>query len=308
MFHKILVPLDRSQLAEYALQPAAQLAAAANGQVILLHAVNTEPIETPEVMGYSLQHPSLSLPQDRHREAGQAYLDGVETRMRRLRGDVYWQSLLLDGEAASTIVDVAADEGVDLIVMSTHGYSGLTRWLLGSVTEKVLRVAPCPILVVRDERPIAKIVITLDGSSLSEMALAPGFAVARAFGAEVWLLMVEADVDFIGQEDVAALDQVKPGLGDLYAESYYQRAEAYLEEIALRHREAGYTVQTAVFQGAAATQILDFAEHHQIDLLVMATHGRSGLRRWAYGSVTEKVLRKAEAAMLIIRPPKSALK
>ena len=98
--------------------------------------------------------------------------------------------MITDGDEASTILETASAENVDLIVMTTHGRTGLTRWVLGSVTERVLHDAPCPVLVMRTSTPLQKVLITLDGSVIAEYALEPGLAVARALDAQVRLLAV----------------------------------------------------------------------------------------------------------------------
>jgi nucleotide-binding universal stress UspA family protein len=203
-------------------------------------------------------------------------------------------------------VDTAVAHQVDLIVMSTHGYSGVTRWLMGSVTEKVLRCTPCPILIVRSPAPINKILITLDGSELAERALDPGLAVAHKLDAKICLLRVAADM-LINPMEFAALEQAGSGLGQQIQESSLANAQNYLADVMARNPELGERGKTAVLQGSAAKTILDYAEAEEIDLIVMATHGRTGLRRWVYGSVTERVLHGAHSAVLIIRPPDDVL-
>ena len=306
MFAKILVPLDGSALAECALTPALTLAQAARGHVILLRAPEASLVYLPETEGHNLPVPEQAW--DHPTADCQEYLGNFRYRYGRSFPDLKIETRINHGDAAAVIVDTAVDEDVDLIVMSTHGYSGFSRWLLGSVTERVLRHAPCPVLVVRGQRPVANVLITLDGSALSESALEPGMAVARAYGAKVTLLRVETAMELVDVREVAAIDKVEPGLGEQLLQSFFNQTETYLEDVARRYRHAGVLLQIAEAQGLAAQQILHFAESQQIDLIVMATHGRSGLSRWVYGSVTEKVLRHTDSALLIVRPPAHMLK
>jgi nucleotide-binding universal stress UspA family protein len=215
--------------------------------------------------------------------------------------DIKITTLMPEGDIASAIVDTAAAEQVDLIVMSTHGHSSLTRWVLGSITERVLRNAPCPVLAVRTPvsavdtpTPIRKIAITLDGSDLSELALAPGLELAQRLNADVTLLrcVPNADID-------EALDEVERGLGRRQQQDLIDEAAAYLTA---RSAQSGVDVKTEVRIGPAADNIYEFVETYGTDLIVMATHGRTGLQRWVYGSVTEKVLHSVNTSLLICRP------
>ncbi|MCP5098111.1 MAG: universal stress protein [Chloroflexi bacterium] len=281
MFEKILVPLDRSPLAEFALKPAIWLAKQHQGMLVLLHTPESHRVVLPEYASGNVY--STSIVMDQAHAAGKEYLNSVQFGLGRTHVDLNWQTLLVEGDPASAIIDAAINGDVDLIVMSTHGYSGITRWVLGSVTERVLRVAPCPVLTVRDETAIDNILIALDGSEVAEFSLVAGFAIAHAFDAQVTLLQV------VNEDSESS-----------------EAADIYLD--AIRHRFADVVpeIKTAVYTGVPAPQILDYADTHEMDLIVMATHGRTGLSRWAYGSVTEKVLRGTERAMLVIRPPDHA--
>lgn len=301
MFRKIMLPLDRSQYAERALKTAAALAAQTDGMLLLLHAIPAPTIDIPEVMNYSIHTPDL--PSASYQVGGEAYLEGVADRLRRRYPKLPVQTMLVDGDAAGAILDTAAAEKADLIVMSTHGHTGITRWVLGSVSEKVTHHAPCPVLLVRNGRPIQRVLITLDGSKLAERALAPGLQVAQAFGAAVTLLSVEQARDYAAMSDVANIAAAALA-ADADRDAYAHEVSDYLTDLARTASKGAQApaVTTAVRQGDPASAILDYAAEHEIDVIVMSTHGRTGLRRWAYGSVTEKVVRGASCAMFILRP------
>lgn len=302
MFTKILVPLDSSDLAEYALSPAIRLAGQFEGELVLLHVLDHQTVfipEGPDLMG------QISFPESAFSQEGIAareYLTGLNHKIGMGQPNFNCYTRLEDGDPASRILDTAVEEKVDLIVMSTHGYSGVTRWVLGSVAEKVMRHAPCPVLVIRSHDPIRQVLITLDGSALAEASLPNGLVVAQALGADVTLLRVDDGSDQVDPKEVRELNRGEPGLGERYQQSIYQNADEYLARIQQQYQRDDLVIDTAVRYGKPASTILNFAETHNVDLIIMSTHGRSGLARWRYGSITEKVLRSAECAMLISRP------
>lgn len=282
MFHKVLVPLDGSTLAEAALEPAVALARHAHGELLLLRVPTSERILVPMAGSEGILWPDQSLAFSR-KEAKQ-YLAGLlKPGAHPDMADIAVRSAVVDGDVASVIVDTAVAEGMDLICMSTHGRSGLTRWMLGSMAEKVLSAAPCPVLIRRGRQPLRRILITLDGSQLAEHALEPGFALAAALSEQVILLRVV---------DEHAPDET----------SLHDAAEAYLWRLAQAHAQPGLEIRTEIAVGPAAETIVTRLGTLGVDVAVMATHGRSGLRRWVYGSVTEKVLDSAHCSLLVVRP------
>lgn len=298
MFKNILVPLDGSVLAERALAPAMALAEAVQGRVTLLCSPQVQPMSIDDYSGgYSWWWPEQA--QERACEASAEYLSALAERW--AQEGVAIQTQVTEGDTASVLVDSAATLDADLIAMSTHGYSGVTRWVLGSVTEKVLRSAPCPVLVIRDARSINSVVITLDGSALAEKALEPGLEVARRLGATVTFLHV-ATPEPLPEEIVQRWEGMERGEGEA------EQAEIYLETLCRQYEaEHSGTIALEVLEGPPAQRIVEFVAARPVDLVVMVTHGRTGLRRWAYGSVTEKVLRGCQRSMLIVRPPEHDL-
>jgi nucleotide-binding universal stress UspA family protein len=299
MFNKVLVPLDGSELAEGSLGPALRIVHRPGGQIILLHVPVFRPIMVPGTAGYGLVLPEQTFDLKSRDEIGH-YL--AEIKGARQEPDISITIEVMEGDVAGNIVDLAVDEGVDLIVMTTHGYSGFTRWMLGSITERVLRHAPCPVLVVRCADTLKHVLITLDGSRLAEQALEPGLEVARQLGGRVTLLRV-ADGSGLGPVEKGMLDVAHHGLSQQIDPEPGGEVH-YLENLAGHYRTPGLEIDTAVVTGSPAQSILEYVEANQVDLIVMATHGRTGIRRWVYGSVTEKCLHNSACAMLIVRPPK----
>lgn len=297
MFKKILVPLDGSELAERALEPALALAQQVHGEVIVLSVPVLQHMFVTEPAGYGFLLPEQSVDQSRHELL--EYLQGVQKRC--AHPDVTVHNLVEEGEEATVIVEAAAAHDIDLIVMSTHGRTGFTRWMLGSVTEKVLREAQCPVLVIRNDQPFQRLVITLDGSELAEQAVAPGLEIANSLGCQAYLFRVVPPLD-VDPHLISSLDKLENGFGDRLRETSYNQAQDYLHQLALRHAEIYPHLPTEVWGGEPSRTIVDFAEARHINLVVMATHGRTGFQRWVHGSIMEKVLRTAPCAMLVVRP------
>ena len=304
MFQKILVPLDGSELAERALEPALALSRAAQGELLLLSVPYLKHLFVQERAGYGMLLPHQSMNHTRQELAD--YLQTVTEK--HAQPDVLLHTMIDDGDEASVIVDTAAAEEIDLIVMSTHGRTGFSRWYLGSVAERVLQSAPCPVMIVREARPFSRILITLDGSPLSERALGPGFTLANCFDSAVTLLRVEQPED-IDHDFMADLDALEQGLGSQVRDDLYYQTERYLSRVAAQCQHlSSQKVQTMPLKGPIAKGILEAIEAEEIDLVVMSTHGRTGLRRWVFGSISEKIMRRAQCAVLIVRPPTEALR
>lgn len=305
LFKKIMVPLDGSKLSENALVAAVALAQKVQAELILLSVpVIKHVMVMPEYSGYATMLPEQSLEDSRH--DFKEYLDHL--REHRIPNQVTTRIEVAEGDEASVIVDRAFAEQVNLIVMATHGRSGLSRWMMGSVTEKVLQQAHCPVLAVRNDDPIEHVLITLDGSAASEAALEPGLVMAQALGASVTLLQVQSGQDYVSPREIERLNAVEKGLGLRMQDSVYYAAEAYLDYLKTRYEPLlDQSLDKAVLDGSPARRIIQFIEENGIDLVVMATHGRTGLQRWLYGSVTEKVLRGAHCGKLVLRPPQHLL-
>lgn len=298
MFKRILIPLDGSELAERALAPALVVAKQYKAELLLLTAPMIAPALTAVVHSYDIPAFDASMKQ-MHAEAEQ-YLTYKRDTL-RYEGLVI-RKQVTEGDPATVIVDTAAEQHADLIVMSTHGYTGMERWVMGSTAERVLQSAPCPVLILRSRQPIFKMAITLDGSELAEQALAPGLAVAEAFSAAVTLLRVKEPYAKPDLNLVRQLEHVEPGLGQHMMDDFYGHVDNYLERVRIESQANYPQLEVLSLQGPVAPTLADYIENNEIDLVVMATHGRTGLGRWVYGSVTQKLLRNMRCAMLVVRP------
>ncbi len=300
MLHRILVPLDGSIAAETALVPAMQIGRGVGAEILLARVLEMNYMAVPMVAGgYEWAWPVAALENSRREVAD--YLAGA----RRLHdcAACHVRAVEMEGDAAGCIVDTADDEACDLIVMSTHGHTGVRRVIFGSVTERVLHAAPCPVLVTRAKDPIRRMLITLDGSVLGESVLEPALAIAHAVGARVILMRVNEVIPLNPLDMAASWDWDIPEPEKKLMGERRQAAEAYLREVAGRHDLAPGEVETIVLDGSPVDRIQEFARLYNIDLLAMSTHGHTGLRRWLYGSVTAQVMRGSHCSMLVVRPP-----
>jgi nucleotide-binding universal stress UspA family protein len=202
------------------------------------------------------------------------------------------------------IVEAALGQHVSMIVMATHGYSGFKRWALGSVTDKVVHATATPVFIVRAEatardRPLRRIMIPLDGSALARQALPLATALAKTSGAELLLMhaiaaTIEAYSGFPSRgRPIPQLAEVLKALRDQATNELGAQADEL--------RAQGVRASTQVVQGHAAEVLVDEAARRGVDLIVMATHGYSGLRRWALGSVADKVLHATTTPLLLVR-------
>lgn len=286
MLKTILVPVDGSPLAERAVPYAVKLAKAAGAKVALLRVLDTL---RPGRRAASEPDPRVQLEATAERaRAGGAE---VETVTRQ----VYY------GDTAAVIVQAAREERAGLIVMSTHGRGSLGRWLYGSVADAVLRTAEVPIALVPADcgrpwpakRPL-RLLVPLDGSDLAAAALGPAAELADGMGAELLLLSVVQPPTYAYAEGYAylALDPEK------------ERAAAAreLQAAAEKLRTGSRIVKTRVELGFPVEAILEVAREADIDLVVMATHGRGGLARLVLGSVATGTLQRSGLPVLLVRP------
>jgi nucleotide-binding universal stress UspA family protein len=297
MYRKVLIPLDGSPFAERVLSHVQRLISPQKTELILLRVVEPyQSIVSPETIA-TLDAASITSLQ----EYADGYLEQMKGELRGMGLRAHTQ--VAGGDVASAICDVADAQEVDLIAMTTHGRSGAGRWTFGSVAARVLRTANQPVFLVRAaaEMPsggaIRRILVPLDGSELAERALPHAQALARDKGAEILLLQA---IEPLADWEVAALFASWESPDAVYVHRQ-TAAERYLERVQQDLRVAGVPGSILVDEGRAADLILDTVEAEDVDMVVMSTHGRSGLARWVYGSVADKVLHNAICPLLLIR-------
>ena len=301
MASRILVPLDGSSLAEQALSCAVPLAQGLPAELVLLRAIWILP-DILELLDESTVE--LNAIVDQLEAEANDYLGALVEHLRDAGLNVRYA--VRRGSAAETILDYVGQAKIDQIIMATHGYSGIKRWMHGSVAERVLQTTRVPLLLVRvgeqdlandwqQPMPCQRILVPLDGSRVAEQILPAVTAVAQALSAELVLFQVPiAHVDgwMTGEWFV-------PIQGVLATAA--QDAHVYLSEVSSRLKKQGLRVTTATMMGSVAESIIEYAEANQVDLVAMCTHGRTGLERWTLGSVADRVLRAGSIPILLVR-------
>jgi nucleotide-binding universal stress UspA family protein len=303
MIRTLLVPLDGSALAETALPIATELAHLLGASIVALRVI--DPLGEARPIAALLADDEDTLPEINfdvlaEREQAQHYLDGVVAQLRA--AGLRAHARVAVGYAADQIVQAATQ--FDLVTMATHGRSGIRRWAFGSVADSVLRRATTPLLLVRaDQTEVVatgrprRILVPLDGSALAEQALPVAMELARAAKATIVLMRSFCWPDEIATS-FAYLDPIRSG-GLIEQDEARVRAE--LEAVAARLTAQGATITTIVGSAPPAEAILATVAMQHADLIVMSTHGRGGLKRWALGSVADRVLHLAAVPVLVVR-------
>ena len=307
MFRSLLVPLDGSTFAEQALSAAGAIAMRSGAAVRLVRA------HVP--IGYG----DLALVErweKEHRRDEREYLARTATSFADRFG-VETNSALLEDPVAPAICHCAQEKEAALIVMSTHGRTGVSRAWLGSVADAVARHVTIPVLLIRpDSRPGEEIhqpdgevqldhaLVPLDGSPAAEGILEPTVGLAVAFGSAITLIRVVEPVQVLAA-DYPLPYPIPLGMIDQMAtDRLVQSARDYLTSVSNRLRERHHldvSIDVRVSERIAPA-ILEAADERGVDVVAMASHGR-GASRLLVGSVADKVLRGGPRAVLLFRPP-----
>lgn len=273
---RILVPLDGSKFSEHALPMAQTLTRAQEGCLTLLSVRKTA--GAPRIVTLLQSGPDGDLREHEiYLQNVASTLEGTGTRL---------ESVVASGVVADEIQSVVTVKGIDLLVMSTHGRSGVGRMLFGSVANEVLQQSKVPVLLVRpndskgdDAAAFNRLMVTLDGSGEAEQVLPYARALAQDFNSEILLLSVPDDIQ---------------------AENQLEHIEGYLGEVARSFTTWGLKVQTVVTGSDPAHTIVEMADSNSVDLIMLATHGRGGRERLMFGSVADTVLRNSHHPVFMV--------
>ncbi len=320
MFERIVVPLDGSSRAEYALPVAARIARATGGWLHLLQVVSPQ-------IDYSGGLAPVPLLTDQVIETEMAeandYLEMVATS--QMLAGIHTTTEVMFGTPALHILAAAESRMADLIVICSHGRTGFTRWVLGSVAYTLAHESAVPVLILRESDPLASLLsrsgaarplcalVPLDGSQLAETALLPAAHLIAALAAPtqgalhlaqvVKIFPATAEEGFVSELNEEALQRART-----YLATARERLQATVKDLKL---SITYSVE---LETDVASALLSLAEHRGegketeapggCDLIAITTHGRAGLDRWVIGSVTDRLLNTTRLPMLIVRPQK----
>lgn len=289
-FKKIIAAVDFSEFSEKAVDYAIFLAQHFNARLTLLHAVVTRREYIEESFSLPEYEDFLSAAVEQSRERLTPYLKKAASN--GVKADVKVSQYILPADA---ILDfIRENEDYDLIVMGTHGRSGLKKWVYGSVAEKVVRLSPIPVLTVHHEMEtpaINKILLPVDFSDFSKNAVAFARPIAKKFNASIdFLHVIEQKMHpayYAG--GVESIFEADPGL--------QERSTKRLQEFVPYHPK---NAQYAVEEGDAYKKIVEYAKTNGVDLIIMATRGVTGLEHLLVGSTAERVVQLAPCAVLTV--------
>ena len=296
MINHILVPLDGSELAECVLPHVMAIAPMTQARITLIHVLErnqsrngSAPIDP---LGWHMQ-----------KQESQSYLDRTAARLQKLELEV--EQVILEGNAAETIIEFARSNAIDLIAMSSHGRTGLSEWNVSSVVQKILLRSYKSILLVRAygepqaEVQYSRLFLPIDGSARAEFILPFAISLAQFHKSNVILGMViqkpqtiqrlpisEQDAEFINQ----------------FTEKNSREAAHYLEQLAPQLSLKNVDTETRVIAAENTIGALyDMVEQTQADLVMLAAHGQSGERRWPYGSIAASLIAYGNTPLLILQ-------
>jgi nucleotide-binding universal stress UspA family protein len=298
MYTRILVPLDGSATAEAVLPYAEALATGFKTAVELLSVVDIGAMAAHLAAEKARYLDTLIAIAEKNNAS---YLENIATTFSRFATECR----IVRGKPEEAILETTSKDRDTLIAMATHGRSGAKRWLLGSVAEKVLRGTTNPLFLVRaaaepkvTPQPIINsIVVPLDGSPLAEQMLPTVSSWAQALDVEVTLIRAfefPASAYYGSEAYLPDYDALREQARKEAADYLKQKAESLIDE-------GVRTVSTLTMEGPAAEEIISFAQTAPRAVIAMSTHGRSGVRRWILGSVTEKVVRHGNDPVLVVR-------
>lgn len=296
MINHILVPLDGSELAECVIPHVKAIAPMTHARVTLLHVLERNQsragINLIDPLGWHMQ-----------KQEFQAYLDRVAAQLQTLELDV--EHVILEGNAAETIIEFARTNNVDLIALSSHGRTGLSEWNVSSVVQKILLRSYKSILLARayassqEELQYGRLFLAIDGSHRAEYILPFAMSLAQFHKSNVILGMViqkpqtiqrlplsEQEAEFIAQ----------------FTEKNSRDAAHYLEQLATQLSLKQVNTESSVVAAENTIGALyDMVEDSRADLVMLAAHGQSGERRWPYGSIAASLIAYGNTPLMILQ-------
>jgi nucleotide-binding universal stress UspA family protein len=302
MFNPILVPLDGSQVSECVFPHIVGIARSFDAEITLLRVLEKNPTNTPvqlfDLLNWQINKKKATL-----------YLDKIKAQMEETGLRVL--TVVLDGLVAEGISAYAQNQGMNLVVLSSHGSGGLTHRGISSITQKIVQSAPTSLLIVRAQQYGAsfgelsessiykRILVPLDGSQRAENVLPIIARLAHFHKSQIHLAQVVQTPEMVrqmpaGREDVELSQRV--------VERNREEAEKYLERVQSHSYLKGITVKThLICTDHAAIALHKLEDQDQIDMVIMSAHGYSGINIWPYGSMVNSFILYGKVPLLIVQ-------
>ncbi len=290
-YKNLLVPLDGSDIGEKALPYAKTIAKLKKSNVILFAV-------------------SLKIFADRRDRLFKSYLD-VKAKELNSEG-IKTSAATSYGDVAEEILRYANNNKIDLIVMATHGYSGAKKWMFGSIAQKVLYGTAIPVLLIKSKSletsgEFKKILVPIDGSPFSESTFPYVEELTKKTKREILFIHI-CEPPVVPSYGSKPINPSWKKHRDEMWEETAKLSTVYLDKITATFKSKGLKVSSKVVKaqtGEVAQTIARISKEENIDLMVLATQGRAGIKRWVYGSVANKVVEEFPGPLLLIRPPAS---
>lgn len=288
MWKKILVPLDGSDLAELALPYAQELADAFNSELILLYV--SEPTDEEHLHMHQLYLKELA--------------DQMEKQIKRI------SPVVKEGKTVEEIVKYTEKNDIRLIIMASHGRSGIIPWAREGIADKVIDATGVPLLLIKETKRrrrtkekkylISRILLPLDGSEAGEAAITQVKGLRSRLEAEVTLLEVVSTGRHL--RTVGGLDYILYPESEI--ESFKTEAKEYLDKVYKRLQRGKKTkgeLTIAIRTGEVTKEILNYAKKKRVSLIAIASHGHSGMTKWVFGSTAQKVIEDSPIPVLVVK-------
>jgi nucleotide-binding universal stress UspA family protein len=299
MFDPVLVPLDGSLLAECALPHAIAIARAFDAKVVLLRVLDKnqagEKTQLFDLVNWQI-----------NKTAAKLYLEKTGARLQK--AGVRIETAVLEGLVAESITEFAQNQGIKLIILSSHGRSGLSQWGISSVTQKIIFSAPTSVLIIRAHQPALselvegqykRIMVPLDGSRRAENVLPMVTLLARFHKSWIHVVHVVKMPEMARQMPLAREDME---LSERIVSRNREEAIRYLDQVRLQSPLDGIDVQTHLLTSDnAAAALHELAEKEGIDMVALSAHGYSGYNQWPYGGMVNNFVLYSKVPLLIVQ-------
>jgi len=306
MYKKMLVPLDGSELSEAVLPYAKELAGRLDMEITLLHIYRSEEKNKSHLYRAYIGH-KVDILKCQSEEVQKKTGAGAKCKAIKVQGK------LISGYPAEEILNYAENNATDFILMATHGRSGIKRWVMGSVTEKVIRASKVPAWLVRatisedmahEKWEKRTILVPLDGSNLAEAVLPHVETLAKQRGSEMMNVVLLRVCEPVSMPIYYPPNVPMMPKDYLQLKESIERAQAqhYLPKIEKQFKDKGLNVRSEILVGDIARQIIEYANKNPFNLIVMSSHAHSEQGQWDFGSIADKVLHRASNPIFLVRP------
>ena len=299
MFDPVLVPLDGSLLAECVLSHAVAIARAFDAKLVLLRVLDKKQASEKNQL-FDLVNWQIN------KAGAKVYMDKISARLQKSGLQV--ETAILEGLVAETITEYAQSHGTKLIVLSSHGRSGLSQWGISSSTQKIIFSAPTSVFIVRANQPVAsesierqyvRIIVPLDGSRRAENVLPMVSVLARFHQSKISIVHVVKKPEMARQMPLTREDV---DLSERIVARNRDEAIRYLDQVRLHSPLEGIDLQTALLPSDNAAAVLhDMVDQENIDMVALSAHGYSGNNQWPYGSMVNNFILYSKVPLLIVQ-------